>query len=41
MKQGIVLQEGENEIFELLIMFTYKKEKKQLKPLRGIPKAKV
>ena len=29
----------ENEMFEKLIIFVYKKE--QLKPLRGIPKAKV
>ena len=35
------LQGDENEIFEQLIVFVYKKEKQQLKSLRGIPKAKV
>ena len=31
------LQEDENEIFEQVIIFVYKKEKVQLKSLRGIP----
>ena len=30
-----------NEIFEQLIIFVYKKQKEQLSSLRGIPKAKV
>ena len=41
LKHGTVLQGSENEIFEQLIIFLYKKEKEQLKLLRGIPKAKV
>ena len=41
LKHGTVLQEDENETFKQLIMFVYKKEKEQLKSLRGIPKAKV
>ena len=41
LKHSTVLQKGEHEMFEQLIMFTYKKEKGQLKSLRGIPKAKV
>ena len=41
LKHGTVLQEDENEIFEQLIIFVYKKEKEQLKSLTGIPKAKV
>ena len=41
LKHGSVLQEDENEIFEQLIIFVRKKEKKQLKSLRAIPKAKV
>ena len=40
-KHSTVLQKGEHEMFEQFIMFTYKKEKGQLKSLRGIPKAKV
>ena len=41
LKHGTVLQRDENEIFEQLIMFVDKKEKEQLKSLRGIPKARV
>ena len=41
LKHGTVLQEDENEIFGLLIMFAYKEEKERLKPLHGIPKAKM
>ena len=41
LKHGTVLQEDGNEKFEQLIWFVYKKGKEQLKPLRGIPKAKV
>ena len=41
LKHGIVLQGDENEIFEQLIVFVYKKEKQQLKSLRGIPKGKM
>ena len=41
LKHGTVLQRDENEIFELLILFVHKKEKEQLKSLRGILKAKV
>ena len=41
LKHDIVFQGDENEIFEQLIVFVYKKEKQQLKSLRGIPKAKV
>ena len=41
LKHGRVLQGDKNEIFEQLIIFVYKKEKEQLKSLRGIPKAKV
>ena len=40
-KHSTVLQKGEHEMFEQFIMFTYQKEKGQLKSLRGIPKAKV
>ena len=40
-KHGTVLQGDENEIFEQLIIFVHKKDKEQLKSLRGIPKAKV
>ena len=36
-----VLKGDENEIFEQFIVFVYKKEKQQLKSLRGILKAKV
>ena len=39
LKRGTVLQGEENEIIEQFIIFVYKKEKKQLKSLRGIPKA--
>ena len=38
LKHGTVLQGDENEIFEQLIVFVYKKEKEQLKSLPGIPK---
>ena len=41
LKHGTVLQGDENEIFEQLLIFVYKKEKEQLKSLRGIPKTKV
>ena len=41
LKHGTVVQGDENEIFEQLIIFVYKKEKEQLKSLRGIPKSKV
>ena len=41
LKHGVVLEGDENQTFELLIIFLYKKKKKQLKALRGIPKAKV
>ena len=41
LKHGIVLQGDENEIFEQLIIFLYKKEKEQSKSLRGILKVKV
>ena len=41
LKHGTVLQGDENEIFEQLTIFVDKKEKEQLKALRGIPKAKV
>ena len=41
LKHSTVLQKGEHEMFERLIIFTYKKENGQLKSLRGIPKAKV
>ena len=41
LKHGTVLQGDEVEIFEKLIIFAYKKEKGQLKSIRGIPKAKV
>ena len=41
LKHGTVLQGDENEIFEQLIIFVHKKEKEQLKSLRGILKAKV
>ena len=41
LKNESVLQGDENEIFEQLIVFVYKKEKQQLKPLCRIPKAKV
>ena len=40
LKHGTFLQGDENEIFEQLIIFLHKKEKEQLKSLRGIPKAK-
>ena len=41
LKHGTVLQEDENEIFEQIIMFVYKREKEQLKLLRRVPKTKV
>ena len=41
LKHVTVLQGDENEIFEQLIIFLYKKEKEELKSLRDIPKAKV
>ena len=41
LKHSTDLQKDENQIFEQLIMFAYKKEKKQLKSLRGFSKAKV
>ena len=41
LKHGTVLQGSENEIFEQLIIFVYKKEKEQLKLSHGVPKAKV
>ena len=40
-KHGTVLQGDENKIFEQLIIFVHKKDKEQLKSLRGIPKAKM
>ena len=41
LKHDTVSQGDENEIFEQLIIFVHKKEKEQIKSLRGIPKAKV
>ena len=41
LKHGTVLQGDKNEIFEQPIVFVYKKEKEQIKSLRGIPKAKM
>ena len=41
LEHGAVLEEDENKIFEQLIMLVHKREKEQLKSLRGIPKAKV
>ena len=41
LKPDTILQGHENEIFEQLVVFVYKKEKQQLKSLRGIPKAKM
>ena len=41
LKHVTVLQGDENEIFEQVIIYVYKKEKEQLKSLHGIPKAKV
>ena len=41
LKHDAVLQEDENEIFEQLIIFVYKKEKEQLMSLPEIPKGKV
>ena len=41
LKHSTVLQGDGNEIFEQLIIFVHKKEKEQLKSLRGILKAKV
>ena len=41
LKHDTVLQGHENEIFEQLVVFVYKKEKQELKSLREIPKAKV
>ena len=41
LKHDIVLQGDENQIFEQLIVFVYKKETQQLKSIRGIPKAKM
>ena len=41
LKHDTVLQGDENKIFEQFNVFVYKKEKQQLKSLRGIPKAKV
>ena len=35
LKHDTVLQGDENEIFEQLILFLYKREKQQLKSLRG------
>ena len=40
LKHGTVLQGDENEIFEKLIIFVYKKKKEQFKSLRGIRKQK-
>ena len=37
LKHGTALQGDENKIFEQLIIFVHKKEKEQLKSLRGIP----
>ena len=41
LKHCTFLQENENKIFEQLIMFVHRKEKKQLTSLCGVPKAKV
>ena len=41
LKHGTVLQGDKNEIFEEFNIFVYKKEKKQLKSLHDILKAKV
>ena len=41
LKHGTVLEADEYKTFDPLIIFLYKKEKKQLKALRGILKAKV
>ena len=41
LQHGTVLQGDNNEIFEQLIIFVYKKQKEHLSSLRGIPKAKI